>query len=57
MQYQIQARDYLAAIYLDWLNNYVSVEKFAEHNGLSVAQAMPLINLARDVFDSKHPDE
>ena len=50
------ARDYLTAIYLDWVNNYVTVFSFAEHNGLTVEQASNLIKLAKEVFNSKHPD-
>lgn len=30
-------------IYLDWVNNYVTYEKFAEHNGVSVEFAKELI--------------
>lgn len=50
------ARDTLISIYLDWFNNYLSVETFAEHNGLTTEQAQALINLARDVARSEHPE-
>lgn len=49
-------RKTLETIYLDWYNNYLTVECFAEHNGLTNAQAATLINLARDVANSEHPD-
>lgn len=52
----MSARDTLNAIYLDWFNNYCSIDTFAEHNGLTQAQAIDLINLARNVHYSKHPD-
>lgn len=49
-------RDNLIAVYLDWVNNYVAIERYAEHNGLHVDEANILIKLARDVFNSRHPD-
>ncbi len=52
----MQARDYLINLYLDWRNNYLTVEKFAEHHGLTVGDALLLINLATHVFNSDHPE-
>lgn len=49
-------RDTLIELYLVWLNNYLSIELFAEHNGLTTAQADVLIDLARWVYNSPHPD-
>ena len=37
----------LKAFYLDWVNNYLTVEKMAEHNEITVADAQILINLGR----------
>lgn len=51
-----QMRDVLVEVYLDWRNNYLTVEKFAEHNGLTKQQASALLELAYDVFDSPHPE-
>lgn len=51
-----QARDYLTDLYLDFRNNYLTIEKFAEHNGLHVKHAILLMEVAEQVFDSKHPD-
>lgn len=50
------ARDYLTNLYRDWFNNYLTVEKFAEHNGLTVDQATTLIALAANVINSPHPE-
>lgn len=50
------AKDYLIALYLEWLNNFASLSKFAEHHGLTISQANELIKIARVVFDSNHPD-
>lgn len=49
-------RDILIAAYLDYRNNYLTIEKYAEHNGLSIEQGYALITLARDVFNSKHEE-
>ena len=49
-------RDILIKTYLDWLNNYVSVEAFANNNGITKEQAYELIALSRDVFRSSHPE-
>lgn len=51
-----QYRELLISIYLDWCNNYISVEKLAEHNGLTKEQGEALVNLARKVTFSNHPD-
>ena len=50
-------REQLAAVYLDWRNNYLSVAKFAEHNGLTEKQGEALVYLMSEVFHSKHPEE
>lgn len=50
------SRESLIEIYLDWFNNYLSVETYADHNGLEVDQASALITLARSVYNSEHPD-
>lgn len=52
----VSIREALVAAYLDYTNNYLTVELFAEHNHLTVEQALGLINLARAVFNSTHPE-
>lgn len=49
-------REQLIAIYLDWRNNYLTVAKFAEHNGLTEDEAETLIDLARLVFSHDSPE-
>ena len=39
----------LIAIYLEYLNNYLTVAYYAEFNGLTTEQGERLINLAREV--------
>ena len=53
----MHARDYLKAIYLDYINNYLTVDKYAEHNGLTAMQSCRLLDLAKEVFNSNHPEE
>ena len=49
-------RDKLIEAYLDYRNNYLTIEKWAEHNGLATDQGEQLYWLAREVFESKHPE-
>lgn len=51
-----QMREVLIETYLDYRNNYLTVELFAEHNGLHQEQAQILIALSRSIHDSKHPE-
>ena len=50
-------REQLIDEYLDFVNNYVSISLFAEHRGLTESQGLLLVELAKLVFNSKHPDE
>jgi hypothetical protein len=50
------ARDILIEIYLDWVNNYTSIKRYAECNGLTETRAHALIDLARVVACTKHPE-
>ena len=50
------ARDQLLEIYRDWFNNYVYIERYACDNDLTTEQANALINLAREVARSEHPE-
>ena len=47
MEHSLQLKD----IYLDWVNNYISVTKFAYDNNLTLVQAKTLIELSREVYD------
>jgi hypothetical protein len=37
----------LREFYLDWVNNYLTVETMAEHHGLDVDDAKALISMGR----------
>lgn len=45
------ANEYLRSLYLDYLNNYLSVERFAEHNGLDIDQADVLLDIGRALHE------
>lgn len=49
-------RNQLIDIYLDYWNNYLTCERYAECNGLHVNEAQALIDLAREVYNSNHPE-
>lgn len=52
----MSARDQLIAMYYDWVNNYLTQAKYAEHNGLTDKQTEILLALAQSVEESEHPD-
>lgn len=39
--------DTLEAVYLDWVNNFLSIGRFAEHYGLTEEQAHNIINIGK----------
>ena len=47
-------RDTLIAAYMDYFNNYLSVQRYSEVNGLTDEEGEALIDLARRV--SSHGD-
>ena len=44
--------DKLRECYLDWVNNYLTLSVYADHNGLTVEQAKALIDLGRECYES-----
>ena len=50
------SRGQLIDDYLDFVNNYISVSLFAEHRGLTEDQARLLLDVAKMVFNSPHPE-
>lgn len=50
------SRESLSKIYLDWVNNYLTIEKFAEHKGLYVEEAKTLLSVAKQCFEKIHPE-
>ena len=55
-KFNMISRKQLIDDYLDFVNNYLSVSLFAEHRGLTEGQARLLLDVAKMVFNSPHPE-
>ena len=40
--------------YLDYFNNYLTVEKYAEDNGLTIKQAELIISIGKEIEDKNY---
>lgn len=49
-------RTVLINTYLDFRNNYLTISLYAEHNHLYLQQAIDLIALAKNVYESVNPE-
>lgn len=49
-------RETLSKLYLLWVNDYLTIEKFAEHHGLTLTEAALLISVAKSCFENLHPE-
>lgn len=49
-------RDYFKTIYLEWVNDFLTIETFASYHGLSVDEAKDFVLLAKKVFENNHPE-
>lgn len=49
-------RDRLIDAFLEYRNNFLTIEKYAEMNGLTLRQATFLLVVAQQVFESQHPE-
>lgn len=57
MNNKFNVLDTLQAFYLEWVNEYISVEKLADDKGLTYEQAMTLINYGREIHEARvHSD-
>ena len=45
--------DKLQEAYLDWVNNFLSIEKFAEHYGLELDEAVMVIRIGRSIHERR----
>lgn len=50
------AREMLNLAYLDYFNNYLTVETYADHHGLSTEHARAFLELAKLVHETPHPE-
>jgi hypothetical protein len=49
-------RNNLAALYLMWRNDYLSITTFADHFGLTIEEAQGLLAVAKSCHQNPHPD-
>jgi hypothetical protein len=49
----IYLRDYLADLYLDWVNNFLTIERFSEYYGLDEDDAKDLLKLAKKCHEQR----
>jgi hypothetical protein len=49
----IYLRDNLADLYLDWVNNFLTIEKFSEYYGLDEEDAKQLLVLAKKCHEQR----
>lgn len=52
----VVTREALAKAYTSYVNEYLSVEVFAEHHGLTAEQATKLLALGKECQETNHPD-
>lgn len=50
------AREQLAEQYRDYLNNYATVETWAEHRGLAIGEGWTFFALCRSCHENPHPE-
>lgn len=50
------SREQLVAEYLNFVNNYLTVDVFSEHRGLTLAEGQMLIDLGRSCHNNPHPE-
>ena len=50
-----ELRSVMIDYYLDYRNNYLTVDVFAEHNGLTVEHAKELLELGKLLINTQHP--
>lgn len=49
-------RTYAAALVVDWYSGYITIETFAEHNGVSYEHALAMLTLCKAIAASPHPE-
>lgn len=52
----IMSREQLKLVYLDYFNNFLTIETYAEHYGLTYEEAYSLLAVAKSCATNPHPD-
>ena len=50
-------RHQLKLVYIDWQNNFQTVQAFADHYELHFKEAIDLLELARRIVYAEHPEK
>ena len=53
MKKTIYLRDYLADVYLDWVNNFLTIERFSEYYGLDDDDSKALLEIAKKSHEQR----
>ena len=49
----VYLRDALADLYLDWVNNFLTIERFSEYYGLDEEDSKELLKLAKKCHEQR----
>jgi hypothetical protein len=49
----IYLRDTLADLYLDWVNNFLTIERFSEYYGLDEEDSKELLKIAKKCHEQR----
>jgi len=49
----VYLRDTLADLYLDWVNNFLTIERFSEYYGLDEEDSKELLKLAKKCHEQR----
>jgi hypothetical protein len=52
----MNTRERLVEMYFDWVNNFISIDKFAEYHNLHRDEAMLLLDVARKLAYADSPE-
>lgn len=49
-------REQLINLYLVWVNDFLTIDGFADHFGLTNSEAEMLLSVARSAYQNPHPE-
>ena len=53
----MKLKDVLCEFYLDYFNNFLTIEKFSQHYGLTWKQASQLIQISKDIYEMRYESD
>lgn len=54
---EINIREDLIDVYLDWMNNFVTIPAFADYYGLSEEESKKVIDLGKKIYERRLKDK